>query len=210
MSHETAVLIVNERLQVLTRREGDTVSIPKVTVDVGRAGIALSRAVREQLRMEVFCLVMPSSAVGALPMLRPQAEHSPAPNGYVWVDPVSEPQGFGQILEAFSSIDVTDKSFGRFAWYTDVQDWLGARLTQQSHTVRSLEQWNGRIGGGTPPGRHRWSAVLAQGRERLQRSGVWHRTTPRGQASGTVPKDRCGETFMADASSRSRRGDRTL
>ncbi len=87
MTDETAVLIVNQQAQVLARRDGHAAMLPRVQVEGGRVGISLSRAIREQLQLEIFILVFCGSAEESIPVLRLQNETSLLPSGYFWIEP---------------------------------------------------------------------------------------------------------------------------
>jgi hypothetical protein len=147
MRYETSVLIVNEELQILATRDGRALTLPQVSVEGGRAGIALSRAVREQLGLEVFGLVLPPLTARTPQPLRTQTERVEPPHGYLWADP-AELEGEAQrISSSISEVSVADTRFARFAWYSEVQEWLKVELGKRGYRVCTLEQWNGRVGG---------------------------------------------------------------
>ena len=149
MSYQTSVLIMNERSQVLVRQSERPLKLPRVTVEPGRAGISLVRAARDQLDIGVFCLVPATSTDGAPPPLRLQSMRPEAPNGFRWVDACDcdVDCDHTQISQVLSKFSPTDQEFGQYAWYPAVQDWLTGEISRCGYVIRSLEQWNGRVGG---------------------------------------------------------------
>lgn len=146
MSYETSVLIANGSLQILAVRNGASFSLPKVRPEPGRPGIALSRAVKEQLHLEVFCLV-PKAGDGTVHPLRLQSEDVPAPPGYRWIDLEAFDEGSLQRVREAFVFDPLDRRVGQFAWYPEAQAWLRTIVRELGYQMQALEQWNGRVGG---------------------------------------------------------------
>ncbi len=147
MRYDTSALIVNEDLQVLARLDGESPTLPMLSVATGRAGITLSRAVREQLGLDVFGLVVSPSPATRLQPMRLQSEGRDLPNGYFWIDWNALDPNTQRMVHALSEVSISDMGFGQYAWYTAVRVWIDAEIKKLGYRVRSLEQWNGRIGG---------------------------------------------------------------
>jgi pimeloyl-ACP methyl ester carboxylesterase len=147
MSYETPVLIVNEASKVLARRKDSSLELPTVSIEDGRAGIALSRAVRKQLHLEIFSLVLPMLADNEVPALRPQAPRPLLSEGFVWADAAEVGGARTSITGIVEACSPGDRAFGSYGWYSEVTAWLVREVALLGHSVCSLEQWNGRGGG---------------------------------------------------------------
>ena len=165
MSYETSLLVLNQRGDALALKSDSAYRLPTVRLESGRVGIALSRAVRTQLGLEVFLLILPGAAEDSIPTLRLQTDAAATPPGYFWIPPseIVEPVPLPpHIFRAFSS---ADREVGRYGWYSEVQGWLGREVTRMGHNLRSLEQWNGRVGGVllrvTTDGPHFWFKAVS-------------------------------------------------
>ena len=142
MTRRLAVAIISESGQILARRNTCGFVLPEVDVAHDRDGIAIFRAVREQLNLKIFCLVYPQSDQPRF--LRLQSFASPVPDDLVWVEAAD--------LHSFSELPVdriraaTD-DFGGFSWYSKAIVWLEDRVNRLGYELKGLEQWNGRVGG---------------------------------------------------------------
>ena len=143
---KASLLIVNEDGLVAGRGNSTRALLPEVEVAPGRVGISLSRAVREQLQLEVFCLVLPYTSDLPFHVLRLQSADGVLPPGFLWMQLGSFPECdvIGKALEHFSS---SDSNFARFAWYQEIVEWLNHHVGRLGYEIRRLEQWNGRVGG---------------------------------------------------------------
>ena len=147
MTYEVSLLILNDQSQVLARRAGATLELPRVQVESGRVGISLSRAVRDQLGLEVFCLVLSEFCESGLYPLRLQSEGAVIPNGYFWAKPSEAIDEETHKLPVFAEKVSEDRTLGGYCWYSEVQAWLARQVARLGYRVQSLEQWNGRVGG---------------------------------------------------------------
>ncbi len=145
-TYKTSLIIVDDRGRVAARQHPAGPSLPEVEVEPGRVGISLSKAIREQLHLETFCLVLPETTSSSYHTLRLQRSNMKLPTAYVWADPteLSDSKTVENMLAHFSPADT---EFARFAWYTEVLVWLDAEIAKLGYTCRGLEQWNGRVGG---------------------------------------------------------------
>ena len=146
MTYRASLFILNGDRQVLARKRQAQLTLPDVDVEQGRVGIALSRAVREQLRLAVFCLVLPDVATDGLQVLRLQPPDGDLPSGFAWSDPSDFSEG-DVIRRVIDHMGSGSDVLGGFQWYELVKIWLQDRLASLGYTVQELEQWNGRIGG---------------------------------------------------------------
>lgn len=146
MTYKASPLILNRHKQVLAFRKGAQPSLPEVDVEPGRVGVSLSRAVREQLTLGIFCLVLPNDESEGHPILRLQSPDEPLPPGFVWSNP-EELGSAGWIEKALGQMDPDSEAVGGFAWYEQVRAWLETKLADLGYSIGELEQWNGRIGG---------------------------------------------------------------
>jgi len=146
MTYKVSLLILNQDKQVLACARENRLALPEVEVEPGRVGISLTRAVRKQLNLRVFCLVLPESETGDHPVLRLQSPGADLPVGFRWFDAADLP-------EREATQRVIDQAYpgsedlGGYAWYEQVSAWLKEKLALIGYSVRELEQWNGRIGG---------------------------------------------------------------
>jgi Ser/Thr protein kinase RdoA (MazF antagonist) len=147
VTYEASLLILDGQSQVLARRVGTTLKLPRVQVESGRVGISLSRAVRDQLGLEVFCLVLPEFCESGLYPLRLQSEGAVIPSGYFWTKPSEVIDEKTHKPSVFAKKSGEDRTLGGYFWYSEVQDWLVRQLARLGYRVQSLEQWNGRISG---------------------------------------------------------------
>ena len=145
-TYKTSLIIVDDRGRVAARQRPAGLFLPEVEVEPGRVGISLSKAIREQLQLETFCLVLPETAGGSYHILRLQRSNTKLSAAYVWTDPteLSDSKTVENVLAHFSPADT---EFARFAWYTEALVWLDAEIAQLGYACRRLEQWNGRVGG---------------------------------------------------------------
>src|SRR5215469_2618662 len=90
-TYKTSVVIVDDRGQVVAHQSPAGLALPEVSVEPGRVGISLSKAVRDQLHLETFCLVLPEPTAGSLHILRLQRSDAALPAAHVWTDPTSLP-----------------------------------------------------------------------------------------------------------------------
>lgn len=146
MTYRAFLLILNEDRQALACKRQERLTLPEVQVEAGRVGIALSRAVREQLHLAVFCLVLPDVATDGLQVLRLQSSDGNLPSGFAWSAPSNFPED-DLISRVIDHMGSGSDVLGGFQWYELVSIWLRDRLASLSYTVQELEQWNGRIGG---------------------------------------------------------------
>jgi hypothetical protein len=145
-TYKTSLIIVDDRGRVAARQQPAGLFLPEVEVEPGRVGISLSRAIREQLHLETFCLVLSETSSSSYHTLRLQRSNMELPAAYAWADPteLSDSKTVENVLAHFSPADT---EFARFAWYTEVLVWLDAEIAKLGYTCRGLEQWNGRVGG---------------------------------------------------------------
>jgi hypothetical protein len=146
MTYKASLLIFNKEKKVLVRKRDARVELPQVDVEPGRVGISLSRAVREQLGMEVYLLIAPEATDHGFHILRLQSRRSPLANGFAWAAPTELPQR-DEICATLAYVDSESREFGGYLWYDEVAAWISAQLERLGYTLRELEQWNGRIGG---------------------------------------------------------------
>jgi hypothetical protein len=146
MSYKASILILNNDKRVLACRKDVKLALPEVDVEPGRVGISISRAVREQLGLAIFWLVQPDIDAEGHPVLRLQSPGGPLPREFAWVDPANleEIDWVRRVIECVDSGSVAP---GGYRWYEQVKAWIDATLYPLGHSVRELEQWNGRIGG---------------------------------------------------------------
>ncbi len=148
MSYETRLLILNREAEVLTQRTESGFRLPGISAESGRVGISVTRAVRAQLNLEVFLLVLATIRDdGAMPVLRLQSENCPLPKGLVWIKPSEISDPIPEEQHIFHTFSGDDAGIGRYEWYTLVQTWLVREVSNLGFTIKSLEQWNGRPGG---------------------------------------------------------------
>ena len=145
-TYKTSLIIVDDRGRVAARQLPTGPSLPEVEVEPGRVGISLSKAIREQLHLETFCLVLPETSSSSYHTLRLQRSNVKLPATFVWTDPteLADSKAVENVLAHFS---VVDNEFARFAWYTEILVWLDDEIAKLGYTCRGLEQWNGRVGG---------------------------------------------------------------
>ncbi len=142
MSHRSSVAIVNPSGHCIARRKEGRLELPEVDVAHDRAGIAIFRAVREQLNLTVFCLVCPG--FDQLSLLRLQSLATPVPDDLVWARPADI---YSPTELPVDKIHATANEFGGFAWYSRVVIWLEEQINRLGYELKGLEQWNGRVGG---------------------------------------------------------------
>jgi hypothetical protein len=145
-TYKTSLVIVDERGRVVARRSGTGFSLPEVEVESGRVGISLSRAVRDQLHLETFSLVLPERAGDPLHILRLQRPDATLPPSHVWTSTTDLPE-HDAVQDALTSFLPSDTEFARYVWYTKVSEWIADQIARLGRTCRHLEQWNGRVGG---------------------------------------------------------------
>ena len=146
MTYKASLLILNQDKHVLACSRGIQLTLPKVDVEPGRVGISLSRAAREQLNLAIFCLVLPDVETESHHVLRLQPQGGPLPQGFAWVDPANLPDS--QIARSvIDRVDPESEALGGYKWYEQAVAWLEINLASLGHSLRRLEQWNGRIGG---------------------------------------------------------------
>jgi hypothetical protein len=116
--------------------------LPEVDVPHDRAGIAIFRAVREQLNLTVFCLVCPGFEQP--PLLRLQSLSDPVPDDLVWATPADI---YSAAELPVDKVNATANDFGGFAWYSRVAVWVEQQINRIGYELNGLEQWNGRVGG---------------------------------------------------------------
>jgi hypothetical protein len=150
MTYE-AKLVIARRGQVLACRQEGQITLPSVEVEQGRIGISLSKAVRQQLNLEIFCLVLPDSAssyaaAGDLHVMRLQSSRSELGCRFIWVNPAELPNE-DELPALLGRVEATADDFGGYAWYECVEAWLNEQVARLGYSLRGLEQWNGRVGG---------------------------------------------------------------
>jgi hypothetical protein len=138
----SGVAIVNESCQILARRSGASFVLPEVDVAHDRLGIAIFRAVRDQLNLKVFCLVYPEC--DRVHLLRLQQPVLPLPADLVWVDAVDVLLPCDLPVEEIRS---AADGFGGFNWYSKVAAWLEDQIIGLGYELKGIEQYNGRVGG---------------------------------------------------------------
>jgi Phosphotransferase enzyme family len=142
VTRRSHVAIINERGQCLARRTGAGLELPEVNIAHDRAGIAIFRAIRDQLNLRVFCLVCPG--FDQVPLLRLQSPSPPIPKDVVWAEPMDVPSAAELPIHG---IRASADDFGGFDWYSRVSVWLEDQINRLGYAIEGLEQWNGRIGG---------------------------------------------------------------
>jgi hypothetical protein len=98
--------------------------------------------VREQLNLEVFCLVCPD--FDQLPLLRLQSAASSIAGDLRWVAATDIHSAADLPIE---KIYTATNEFGGFTWYDGVAHWIEEQIGRIGHSLAGLEQWNGRVGG---------------------------------------------------------------
>ncbi len=146
MSHQTALVIMNAKHELLAHHKRHWTKLPTVDLARERIGFSLSRAVYEQLGLEVFFLLAPEGWQNSLPLLRLQVDSAPLPAGYVWVEPHAINCGAVPQPDLLSLLNLADESPGQYAWYPYAEDWLRRKVSELGHEVRHLEPWNSRSG----------------------------------------------------------------
>jgi hypothetical protein len=142
VSGPTRIAIFNDSGRCLARRRNGGFELPQVDVAHDRAGLAIFRAVRDQLNLEVFCLVCAGS--DELPVLRLQSLEAPVSQEFLWVEPTDIGSG---LSSRAVQIQAQRDDFGGFGWYAEVSAWLEERISRLGYELVGLEQWNGRVGG---------------------------------------------------------------
>jgi hypothetical protein len=141
-----SIILVDERGLVAARHNSPSASLPQVDIADGRVGICLSRAVREQLRLNIYCLVPSAELEPSFHLVRLQSPEQVLPSGYIWTKP-QDLLEHKQIEQALAGFTPTDTEFGRFGWYAEVTTWLREQVDSLGYEIRRFEQWNGRVGG---------------------------------------------------------------
>jgi hypothetical protein len=147
MKFPASLVIVNSSGQVLARTETSTLSLPRVDMAPGRIGISLTRAVREQLALEVFRLITDNLPDRGHYLLRLQSYGVPLPWGYSWVQPSELIDEDDEELSRLSLLVLRNDTFGQYGWYSEVQTWIVNQVSKLGYSTLSLEQWNGNTGG---------------------------------------------------------------
>jgi hypothetical protein len=146
VKNPTPLVVLNENGQVFVLRRPRSTRLPVVSVDKGRKGFSISRALQDQLGLQVFLLVPPASQHGSFPLLRLQGDGATVPPGYLWKQPHEITGGPMPEPDIFAALSPEDASFGRYSWYPQVVDWLTRRTAELGLELRSLEPWNCRSG----------------------------------------------------------------
>ncbi len=144
-TYKAPLLIVNEDLQIVLQKTQSGWKLPQVDVSPGRIGIMLSRAVREQLHLDIFSLVLPRTTASQYHVVRLHGTEKDLPIGFAWCD--AGERETEQVTAILSSVNTTEPDFGSYAWYTQTTKWIGDTLGNMGYSVHRFEQWNGRIGG---------------------------------------------------------------
>jgi hypothetical protein len=150
MSYRTKMLILDGHGKVLACRHGYSFVLPDLEVESGRLGISLTRAVRSQLQMEIFCLVLPTHLQNNFQTVCVQSHKNVLPYDCVWIEPEQlnvDEQTKTAIRSTMSEVIATTAGFGGQHWYGQVVAWLQQELSRMGYELQALEQWNGRIGG---------------------------------------------------------------
>jgi hypothetical protein len=144
-TYKATLLILDEDGRAAVQRSPRGWSLPEVDVQPGRVGIMLSRAVREQLHLDIFSLVLPRAAETPLQVLRLHRPEEGLSEGLVWGD--TDGLAGEEYKSVLPSLDLTNAEFGGYAWYSQVTLWIQDRVRNLGYSVHGFEQWNGRIGG---------------------------------------------------------------
>ena len=146
MTYNASLLILNQDKQVLACDRGIQLTLPQIDVEPGRVGISVSRAVREQLNLAIFCLVLPDIETEGHHVVRLQSQGGGLPRGFAWVDPATLHDS--KIARyVIDRVDSESEALGGYKWYERAVAWLEMNLSPLGYAIRKLEQWNGRIGG---------------------------------------------------------------
>lgn len=144
-TYKATLQILNEDGRIAVQKSSKGWALPEVDVHPGRIGIMLSRAAREQLGLNIFSLVLPDSASVGLQVVRLDRPENGLPEGLIWCDAESLIEEGHQAPVPIPVL--TGIAFGQYAWYSEILTWIRTSLANVGHTVRTLEQWNGRPGG---------------------------------------------------------------
>jgi hypothetical protein len=145
MSYRAKVIILDENSRVLANVSKGHPYLPEVEVESGRAGIALYRAIRDQLSLETFSLVLPEASSNGLNVFCLQSPVMNLPSGLGWTEQAM--LGDEALAAVPQEVAKCADGFGGLRWYSSIQAWLESKLNDLGQSVVTLEQWNGRVGG---------------------------------------------------------------